>query len=1352
MSGNEMWFRFVADSQTVKTVVVSSGNMKIQQAVLYQDCAGINQITNDYISSEVDNTVSFYAYHLLKDSVYYLRLQSPQNTSGVSICIENLPNQYAELNDVCFDPGVCNIVFNNDFALGNSGFTTSPNLVFHACSSIPKPPPFHYGLCNNAFSMNSSWENINYPDVRMFIDVPDVSDANLHPSFQNTSVIWSQTITVKPNTDYCISGLFKNIADISCTLCVVNPQVSLSLLGNNTLWQTFIQSTPLLGIGTPWYQLKKTWNSGSNTSVTVLFTTDVSGSNAQGNDLGLYNISVNGVLPSSTITASATTVFANSPVTLTVNNPLLPNANVLWLPDGQTTPTITVNPQNQTSYTAVFFLPPAQYGGSDFKITSTILINVIPPPNVSFSFTQGQCMGNPVSFSVLSPTINTNYSWNFGDPASGTTNVANNTTTPTHAYTQGPGNYVVTLTAINSCGTFTSTNIIAIVPKISTYNSSCCSFTYPYTHSGDFTISSTVGSNTSTLFFQAGNDVSIKGTLYIKNNQTVTFTGKTVQFSPLGKIIIEPGSTLIVHNSILRGLIPCGTMWQGIEGWGDATKNQSTSQVPLPQGRIIIQSNSIIRDAHTAVALGQRNGITGTFVSNKGGGIITASNSSFINNGISIKFGPYYNYIFNVGKVDNCTFTSTTLRDPGYKSGNAYTYPNANNPFYGYANATGRAYAFSHLFGVRGVLFRDNSFNNAEYGVISGNSSVRIIKNQTGNIFQNLTGPIYATYVFSSAFFGNEISDNQFLSTQGLSATIQIHGGKYDVIKRNRFNIFPSPPAFVGLWMNNSSGFSIMNNQFQNYYVGIGIGSSAAGGGIIGNEIPIASSNTQATAGQGNILTECQKSIYTFNNNPALKIQCNNTNNQTPAKYQTNWDIYNTLANQGVNTAPAGNKFDRVNLTPKKDIKSNNSFFDYWRHNLSTVLPGNPQCIIPVTTLSPVTINVNQIAANEPQTFCDPAPNPCLPPNNPCRQGQFNTLASQLISLQAELNAVFNKLDRGQTAQLLTAINGNTNSGQLQKVLLQNSPLSDVVLLAFINLNTTPPGNFKNVLEPNSPVSENVLPMLQTKLSSLPAGIAKQIKDAQANQSTRTLTAIAREIAYIQNTRQLLLNEVIAQYIEVGSTQQAINLLEAENTIDADQQLVGVYLSTGDIAAASSRLNAMTVSTPEDQDFINLYNLQITLAQQDRTIFNMDSSEIALVRSIAEVSPNSLAAANAQSILKLVFSEDFVFPVFSSTARMMDNDGQAGNIPTTTPNEYFLGDNFPNPFNNQTVIPYYLPEGSMGQIRIYGINGTLLQTSIAKEGNNVLLLNTSEWTGGVYYYNMEASDKIIFTKKMVLIK
>jgi len=93
------------------------------------------------------------------------------------------------------------------------------------------------------------------------------------------------------------------------------------------------------------------------------------------------------------------------------------------------------------------------------------------------------------------------------------------------------------------------------------------------------------------------------------------------------------------------------------------------------------------------------------------------------------------------------------------------------------------------------------------------------------------------------------------------------------------------------------------------------------------------------------------------------------------------------------------------------------------------------------------------------------------------------------------------------------------------------------------------------------------------------------------------------------------------------------------------------------------------------------------------------------------------------------------------------------------PTDYFLHDNYPNPFNPNTVIRFDLPDRSETRLTIYNVMGQRVKTLVEQE--LVAGSHTVEWDGsdynarsvatGVYFYRLTAGpyDQ---TKKMLLLK
>jgi hypothetical protein len=90
----------------------------------------------------------------------------------------------------------------------------------------------------------------------------------------------------------------------------------------------------------------------------------------------------------------------------------------------------------------------------------------------------------------------------------------------------------------------------------------------------------------------------------------------------------------------------------------------------------------------------------------------------------------------------------------------------------------------------------------------------------------------------------------------------------------------------------------------------------------------------------------------------------------------------------------------------------------------------------------------------------------------------------------------------------------------------------------------------------------------------------------------------------------------------------------------------------------------------------------------------------------------------------------------------------------TTPIEYSLAQNFPNPFNPSTTIRYQLPKDGMVTLKIYNILGSEVTTLINEEkvaGKYQVNFNASSLASGVYIYRI-SSGSFTASKKLMLLK
>lgn len=94
------------------------------------------------------------------------------------------------------------------------------------------------------------------------------------------------------------------------------------------------------------------------------------------------------------------------------------------------------------------------------------------------------------------------------------------------------------------------------------------------------------------------------------------------------------------------------------------------------------------------------------------------------------------------------------------------------------------------------------------------------------------------------------------------------------------------------------------------------------------------------------------------------------------------------------------------------------------------------------------------------------------------------------------------------------------------------------------------------------------------------------------------------------------------------------------------------------------------------------------------------------------------------------------------------------NVTIVTLSDASLEQNVPNPFNQTTVINYYVPQNTGNAfIQITDMNGRTIKTiSTAAKGKGQILLQAGTLTAGAYQYSLIVNGKLIDTKKMVLTK
>ena len=92
---------------------------------------------------------------------------------------------------------------------------------------------------------------------------------------------------------------------------------------------------------------------------------------------------------------------------------------------------------------------------------------------------------------------------------------------------------------------------------------------------------------------------------------------------------------------------------------------------------------------------------------------------------------------------------------------------------------------------------------------------------------------------------------------------------------------------------------------------------------------------------------------------------------------------------------------------------------------------------------------------------------------------------------------------------------------------------------------------------------------------------------------------------------------------------------------------------------------------------------------------------------------------------------------------------------TKIPSQYYLKQNYPNPFNPTTTIEFAIPKAGLVSLKIYDIAGREVTNAINMSLNPGIVkytFNGASLSSGVYLYRLTVNEKLIDTKKMVLVK
>jgi len=226
--------------------------------------------------------------------------------------------------------------------------------------------------------------------------------------------------------------------------------------------------------------------------------------------------------------------------------------------------------------------------------------------------------------------------------------------------------------------------------------------------------------------------------------------------------------------------------------------------------------------------------------------------------------------------------------------------------------------------------------------------------------------------------------------------------------------------------------------------------------------------------------------------------------------------------------------------------------------------------------------------------------------------------------------------------------------------------------------------------------------------------------------------------------------EIIFRLLDTTINNKAavVSLLEEIDTWSAKQLLFSDMLNNGEYIQAASFLSGFESSNSEINDWVVLNEILLSLYSNDKTLYEMDSTQLAFVTDLAYKCPSKRGSAGARSIIHMLFGEEVppCVEMQSRNSRMMLRD-----VDFVMPDcDAYMEDNFPDPFPDYTLINYYLPQEMTGKIIVNDMFGRIIAEYKLEVGENTMEIINNDWAPGVYSYGMIVNDKAIEFKKMVI--
>ncbi|NQU35757.1 MAG: T9SS type A sorting domain-containing protein [Bacteroidetes bacterium] len=848
----------------------------------------------------------------------------------------------------------------------------------------------------------------------------------------------------------------------------------------------------------------------------------------------------------------------------------------------------------------------------------------------------------------------------------------------------------------------------------------------------------------------------------------ITFNNSTILMGPDAKIIIEAGTMenigdgipgvnggeLILNSTTLTHHAACNDPWHGIEVRGIKIASQLQYANGLVyQGKLVVENSSLIKNAVLAVTNNNPQNVGSV------GGIVLASNSTFENNITSINFMPYQNFNSVAPEIKlpyRCEFISCSFEI---------------NDLYLFNQYMAEQIKLDNVAGInfRGCTFSNynTSWPNRGTGINSFNAGYKLLDYSYAGVdyhceFNNLYKGINVLNDISST--NTIMVDNAEFINNSIGAYISAVNNVI-IINSNfevGYNYIDTSCGYsmgYGIDIHSSVGFAIEENQFSKFTGG----QTGYYTGIRAFECPVyvdfIYNNDFQNLSYGNYAYGTNRA-NTWNEALGLKYECN-TNSQNNVDFiVTDVEPIEAMIHSyhgDNNVRASGNTFSEIIFPEINWSFRQEGYRDInWYYCNETNCPDQfPEHVF---RYHPDHFQIDIEQSND-----------CLSHYGEGGDIKFSSVKRQQIETEYALNLsdyenvkmLYDNLEDGgsTTSELLdiqTAV--PDDMWVLRSQLLGDSPhLSEEVLKEVADrTDVFPESAIFDIMaaNPDEMKKEELLNYLENKEDPLPDYMISILRDLSTGSTYKTV--LVQDMAYYGSERLKAAQDIIRSILSdtIVDKVDYRNWLDNIGIMGSDKQIINSYLSEGDTSNALTLLNMLPglYELQGDQldalnDYSYMVNLNIKLKSENRSIYQLDSLEIADLIWLADSSTKE-ARSYARNILEFAYDDSYCNCLYVSDSNTM----KSSDINISGYNQLMICtiEAIPNPAKDWTEFKYQLPHNSVGgKITITDIRGSILEALSVSGNEGVKLWDTRNIPNGVYIITL-STNGYSSTNKMII--